>query len=115
MQPVIPPLINAQSLDAKTSTISFLGGTLKNIEGLGDRSAYGLPDETGVLVTSTGPKSLLAQSGLLEKDVIRTADGKNVKNIREFLDIYQEINWHGKINLEVIRNQQLIKLVLLLK
>lgn len=115
LQPVIPALINAQLLDNKTSTISFLGGTLKNIEGLGDRSAYGLPDETGILVTSTGQKSLLTQSGLLEKDVIRTADGKAVKNIRAFLDIYQEVNWHGKINIEIIRNQQPMKLVLLLK
>lgn len=115
LQPIIPALINAQSFDAKTSSISFLGGTLKNIEGLGDRSAYGLPDETGILVTSTGLKSLLTQSGILEKDVIRTADGKSVKNIREFLDIYQEVNWHGKINLEIIRNQQPMKVVLLLK
>lgn len=94
-QPVIPTLINIQSLTDKTSTISFLGGILKNVEGLGDRSAYGLPDETGIIVVSTGKKSLLATSGLLEKDVIRTADRKPVKNINELLDIYQAINWQG--------------------
>jgi hypothetical protein len=115
LQPQIPTLLNAQPLSGKTSTISFLGGTLKNVEGLGDRSAYGLPDETGIIILTTGPNSLLTKSGLLEKDVIRTADGKAVKNINELLDIYQEINWHGKIDLEVFRNQQLMKLVLLLK
>lgn len=115
LQPPIPTLLNAQIFSGKTTTVSFLGGTLKNVEGLGDRSAYGLPDETGIIVLSTGNNSLLAKSGLMEKDVIRMADGKAVKNIRELMDTYQEINWHGKINLEVIRNQQLIKLVLLLK
>jgi len=115
LHPPIPTLLNAQALSEKTSTVSFLGGTLKNVEGLGDRSAYGLPDETGIIVLSTGINSLLTKSGLVEKDVIRTADGKAVKNINELLDIYQEINWHGKIDLEVLRNQQLMKLVLLLK
>ncbi|WP_428662743.1 DUF1565 domain-containing protein [Runella sp.] len=114
-QPAIPVLISTQSLSGKTSTISFLGGTLKNVEGLGERSAYGLPNETGVIIVSPGQKSLLATSGLLAKDVIRTADGKAVKNINELLDIYQAINWHGKIDLEIIRNQQTIKIVLLLK
>lgn len=115
LQPVIPALISAQILSGKASVISFLGGTLKNVEGLGDRSAYGLPDETGIIVVETGKKSLLAVSGLLEKDVIRTADGKAVKNINEFMDVYQAINWHGQIHLEIIRNQQPLKLVLLLK
>ncbi|MFN8345298.1 MAG: PDZ domain-containing protein [Spirosomataceae bacterium] len=115
LRPQIPPLFNAQSLSGKTATVSFLGGTLKNVEGLGDRSAYGLPDETGVIVLSTGTNSLLSKSGLLEKDVIRMANGKPVKNIRELMDIYQEINWHGKMNLEVLRNQELVKITLLLK
>jgi len=115
LQPQLPTLLNDQSLSGKTSTVSFLGGTLKNVEGLGDRSAYGLPDETGIIVLSTGNNSLLATSGLLEKDVIRMADGKPIKNIKDLLDIYQEINWHGKMDIEVLRNQQLMKLVLLLK
>ena len=114
LHPPIPTLLNAQSLSGKTSTVSFLDGTLKNVEGLGDRSAYGLPDETGIIVLSTG-NGLLKKSSLQEKDVIRPADRKAVKNINELLDMYQEINWHGKIDLEVLRNQQLMKLVLLLK
>ena len=114
LQPQIPTLLNAKSLSEKTSTVSFLGGTLKNVEGLGDRSAYGLPDETGIIVLSTG-NGLLKKSSFQEKDVIRTADSKPVKNINELLDIYQEINWHGKIDLEVLRNQQWVKVVLLLK
>lgn len=115
LQPPIPTLLNTQVLSEKTVTVSFLGGILKNVEGLGDRSAYGLPDETGIIVLSTGNNSLLATSGLLEKDVIRMANGKAIKNIKELMDIYQEINWHGKINLEILRNQQIMKLVLLLK
>jgi S1-C subfamily serine protease len=107
-------LFNEQVLSGKTTTVAFLGGTLKNVEGLGDRSAYGLPDETGIIVLSIG-NELLKKSGLQEKDVIRTADGKPVKNLNALLDIYQEINWHGKMDLKILRNQQWVKVVLLLK
>ncbi len=113
--PLIPPLFDPQLGIDKSASVSFLGGILKSVEGLGDRSAYGLPDETGIIFMSVGANSLLTKSGLQDKDVIRIADGKNVKTLREFLEVYQEINWHGKMNLEVMRNQELIKVVLLLK
>lgn len=115
-QKVLIPKLIANDLSAdKTKTVTFLGGTIKSVDGLGERSVYGLPDETGVIVIATGKNGLLQQSGLKEKDVIRMADGKPVKDIQALLSIYQETTWRGKIPLGIIRNQQPYQLTLQLK
>ena len=111
----ISGLIVDQATTDKSKVISFLGGMVKSVEGPGERSAYGLPDETGVIVLSAGKNSLLTQSALRDKDVIRTADGKAVKDLKSLLDIYQLSNWKGKIPVEIVRNQQPLVLVLQLK
>lgn len=112
LQPEIPVLLTDAGLENKAIAISFLGGTVKSVDGLGDRSAYGLPDETGVIIISTGDNSLLTKSGLLQKDVIRTADGKPIKDVRQLLDVYQSLNWTGHIPLTVMRNQQVVDITL---
>lgn len=112
-KPVIPQLVSAQKLADKSARLNFLGGVIKNIEGLGERSAFGLPDETGVVVVSAD--GLLAQSGVLTKDVIRSADGKTIKTCSDLLDVYQASNWKGHIEVDLIRNQQPVRLTLRLK
>lgn len=111
-QPQIPVLITDAGLADKSVAVSFLGGSVKSVDGLGDRSAYGLPDETGVIILSTPANSLLSLSGLQSKDVIRTADGKAVKDVKQLMDIYQSLNWTGRIPLTVMRNQQVLNIEL---
>ncbi|MCH5689103.1 hypothetical protein LWM68_35535 [Niabella sp. W65] len=78
---------------------------LKSVEGLGDRSAYGLPDESGVIIIAVG-KGLLHQSNLQTKDVVVMANGKK-KNVKDFLDIFNTLkNFNKTIPLTIIRNQQ---------
>ncbi|SDM04528.1 PDZ domain-containing protein [Siphonobacter aquaeclarae] len=112
-KPAIPQPISMQSLASRSARAAFLGGKVKNVEGLGERSAYGLPDETGVIVVETG--GLLATSGILAKDVIRSADGQPVKTCADLLNVYQASNWKGHIGVDIIRNQQPLKLTLQLK
>ena len=112
LQPQIPVLITDAGLEDKSVEVSFLGGSVKSVDGLGDRSAYGLPDETGVIVMSAEDNSLLSLSGLRNKDVIRTAGNKNVEDVKQLMDVYQSLNWTGEIPLAVMRNQQLIALTL---
>lgn len=112
LQPVIPVLLTEAGLENKSVAIAFLGGTVKSVDGLGDRSAYGLPDETGVIIISLGDNTLLTKSGLHAKDVIRNADGKQVKDIKQLLDAYQSLNWTGRVPLTVMRNQQMIDITL---
>jgi hypothetical protein len=112
LQPQIPVLITDAGLEDKSVEVSFLGGSVKSVDGLGDRSAYGLPDEAGVIVISAGDNSLLSLSGLQNKDVIRTAGNKNVEDVKQLMDVYQSLNWTGEITLTILRNQQLVTLTL---
>lgn len=112
-QPLIPVLISDAVQKDGPAIISFLGGKIKSIEGLGERSAYGLPDETGVLIVSAVKNSLLSISGLQDKDVILSADGKQVKDVSSLKGIYVKLKRTKQaMPLEIMRNQQLIKLTL---
>ncbi len=113
-KPEIPRLSTNENL-AKGIEEAFLGGIIKNVEGLGDRSAYGLPDETGVVIVSAATNSLLYKSGLRERDVIRSADNEPVKSMKDLLDIHRSANWKGKVEVEFYRDQQWRKGVMLLK
>lgn len=115
LQAPIPALIGHDGRAGKSELISFLGGKIKRVEGLGERSAFGLPDETGVIVVAAGSNSLLAASGIHEKDVIVRADKQPVKDVTALLDIYQSANWKGQMELEVFRNQQPVSILLRLK
>ena len=111
-QPSVPVLTDSGSITGKSTITDFLGGTVKSVEGLGDRSAYGLPDETGVVIITVPGKSLLALSGLQEKDVLRSADGKPVKDLKDLMETYSSSNWKGHIPVTIIRNQQPVQLEL---
>jgi len=54
---------------------------VRNISGLGDRSAYGLPDESGVLLVDVPGTSPAAKAGLLKDDVIVACNGKPVRTV----------------------------------
>ncbi|HRQ15797.1 MAG TPA: PDZ domain-containing protein [Agriterribacter sp.] len=112
LQPQLPVLITDEGLENKSVAVSFLGGAVKSVDGLGDRSAYGLPDETGVIVLSAGETSLLSLSGLRNKDVIRAAGGKAIADVKQLIDVYQSLNWTGQIPVTVMRNQQLVHIIL---
>ncbi|AZA82125.1 peptide-binding protein [Chryseobacterium lactis] len=114
-QPEFPALIENSSDDQKITTGNFLNATLKSIDGLGERSAYGLPDENGVVILKLEENSLLKKAGLLEKDVIRTMDNTPVKKLSDLMNIYQVSKWKGKLKVEVIRNQHPLEVDLLLQ
>ena len=115
LQPPIPVLVTDASFKDKSAPFHFMGGTIKSVDGLGDRSAYGLPDEKGVIILAAPGSSLLAKSGMQSKDVIRSADGKPVSGLKELMDIYQADNWKGHIPVKIIRNQQEMDITLIVK
>ncbi|NML21738.1 PDZ domain-containing protein [Pseudoflavitalea sp. G-6-1-2] len=110
-QPVIPALDGITPI-SKSTVFSFLGGEIKSVDGLGDRSAYGLPDEDGVIVISAKPNGLLYESGFREKDVIRSADGVPVKHAKMFQEIVKDRDWKGLFPVVIIRNQQQMLIIL---
>lgn len=112
--PRLPVLLNAQ-LERSVQEMNWLGVPIRNVRGLGDRSAFGLPDETGVVVVAVPTDSQLGRAGLKKGDVIRTANNEDVPNVGRLLAIQQQVNWMGHIDVTVIRNQQVTTLTLPLK
>lgn len=89
----------------------FRGATLKSVEGLGDRSAYGLPDESGVIVLSVRGESPFAKAGLLQGDVIRSFEGTRVKGLAQLLQLIRPLIGSGKsVSVGTIRSQQSMEL-----
>jgi hypothetical protein len=103
------PVINNLANGEGTKELNWLGGKLRNVNGLGDRSAYGLPDEKGVVLEAAPENSILARAGLKKGDVIRSLNKRDIDNVTELINVFQEVNWMGQGEIEFFRNQQIEK------
>lgn len=113
-KPNIPVLIMNDSSDAEKE-FEWLNGTIRSVKGLGDRSAYGLPDETGVIVVDTDSKGILAEADILSGDVIRSINGTAVNNIHDLFTTTDKEKWSNEMQVTLYRNQELIEKTILLK
>jgi len=116
--PVISKLQQTTVVNSAEGAVAFLGGKIKSVQGLGDRSAYGLPDENGVIVLESGTNTLLSRSGLSGKDVIRNVQGKLVRNVNELNAVLKNIKDSTDkrtAEITVMRNQQILQIQLLLE
>ncbi|MEG0024850.1 MAG: PDZ domain-containing protein [Akkermansia sp.] len=68
----------------KTEAIDSLSLEGRNIQGMGDISAYGLSGEAGVLVQKLAESSPLYKAGIRPDDVLVAVDGKKLKDITQF-------------------------------
>lgn len=100
--------------DNKYKETRWLDVVIRNVNGLGDRSAYGLASESGVVVVSTNDSSSF-QSGLLPKDVIIGSNDTVINDTFALMSLYQGNSWKGKLNLSIIRDQQPKNIVIQLK
>ena len=80
---------------------------VRNNVGLGDRSAYGLPAEHGVLMLDVGATSTAAGAGLQKDDVIVSCNGRPVKTIKDLL-AFQNAAAGTKLNLGIARRQKFL-------
>lgn len=95
--------------------VNWLAGKIRSINGLGDRSAYGLSDEKGVLVIEVTKGSLLDQSGVNSGDVILKSRGRVIENVESLMDAESISRFKGVLEVEIIRNQQILNRTILLK
>ncbi|MGQ7870270.1 PDZ domain-containing protein [Sunxiuqinia sp. sy24] len=91
---------------------SWLGGKVKNIETLGEQSANGLSSMSGVLLLEVPADSELAEKGFKASDVIVACEGKSIKNFEELLRVIKENRDGQRLEVSVMRNQQMKKMVL---
>ena len=104
--PDIPDLIMLFEKTVSVKTTAWLGAIIKNIETMGERSAAGLKDVTGVLIKSVSPGSVAAKGGLKEGDVIIHCEDNSIINISDLMRCYQGNNWKGALNIRIMRNQK---------
>ncbi|MGN8070362.1 right-handed parallel beta-helix repeat-containing protein [Mucilaginibacter sp. 22184] len=103
-KPAINPLVTSTN-QGKQNQVEWLGARFKNIESLGERSAAGLHDDNGALLTDIPPSSLAAKNGLEKGDVVIKINEDSVNSVEELLRIYQKIKWMGKAELIIMHNQ----------
>jgi len=89
---------------------NWLGGRIKNIIGLGERSAAGLPDETGVLVVEVPDASQLKALNLQPGDVIRKFNGQSLADVPALTKLLDAVPAGTRFTVEIYRNQQPQKL-----
>ncbi|MCY3017907.1 MAG: PDZ domain-containing protein [Planctomycetota bacterium] len=82
---------------------------VRDISGLGDRSAYGLPEESGVLMLHVPAESPAARAGLQKDDVVLACNGKPVRTVSNLLEIQEEAAGK-KLTVSVVRKQQALSL-----
>lgn len=97
---------SSQKSSVNNNMLQILGLTIRNVEGLGDRSAFGLPDEKGVVVVSLEDNSPFSQSEIQEKDVLRSVNGHHINNVNDVLTINENIKKNKTFELLLFRNQQ---------
>ena len=78
---------------------------VRDIVGLGERSAYGLPDESGVLLVNVPAASQAATAGLQKDDVILACNGQPIRTVKDLLAMRDQAAGN-KITLSVIRKQK---------
>jgi hypothetical protein len=112
--PKLPELINLRN-ESNVAETTWLGIRIRNVAGLGDRSAFGLPDEKGVVVLTVPKESKMATSGLQKDDVIRTINGTDVATITQLVSVQQQLHFMTTIPARVMRNQRIVEVQLPVK
>ena len=105
--PEIPELLLSSTKgNLHTETMEWLGGYLKNMETLAERSASGLSRTAGVIIVELEANSILDNSALQKGDVIIDGEGQEINGLLDLKKVIQEHTWKGVLNLKVFRNQK---------
>jgi len=106
----IPDLISAKFQIGATTL--FLGAQVKSVETLGEQSAAGLGEASGVLIISVAAQSPAELGGLKSGDVIigvendqGTTPVTKIDRLPDLVAAFQARKWQGTIDLKVQRNQ----------
>jgi S1-C subfamily serine protease len=92
------------------ATRVWAGATVRNVSGLGEVSAYGLPGEVGVLVVDAPAGSAAAAAGLRKDDVIFLVNGNTVASLPELLRSARGQTATTKTKVGVFRGQRVAEM-----
>jgi hypothetical protein len=104
--PEIPKLENQVRIRQTVKRANYAWqATIRDIEGLGDRSAYGLADESGVLLLDVPVASPAAKAGLQKDDVIVACNNQPVRTAYDLQKVRDKAAGRA-LTLLVTRKQQ---------
>jgi S1-C subfamily serine protease len=86
--------------------VTWLGASVRNIRDEGERSAFGLPGVTGVLVLDVPMDSALAKAGLRKNDVIFFVNVGKTPDTTALLQQAPELTAGNSLKLGVSRDQK---------
>ncbi len=108
--PDIPGLMQSKK-DYEDEAFTWHGASVKNIETREQQSAFGLSENSGVMILSTSENALLSK--LRVGDVILKYNGKKVDNFFS-LQKFEKENWQKQsVELIIQRNQSQKKIILI--
>ena len=105
-KPLLPSVIALDKIEGNP-VIDFMGAKIKNLATLGERSATGMTDTTGVLVVEVKPGSA-ADQFLQANDVILLFNNIKVNKLRDLLEARMSVIG-SNTEVLIFRNQQEIK------
>lgn len=103
-KPALPSFASSGGQSASGPIEDVLGAKVRDISGLSDRSAYGLPGEYGVLFVEVPSGCRAAKVGLKASDVVIEVDGEPARTAAELLKVLSSSGGRERI-LTVVRKQ----------
>ena len=112
--PKIPVLITNKAFGDNSKIYKILGSSLKNVNGVEEKSAYGLKDETGVIVVEVGDNTAMEKAGMQNNDVIIEMNNRTINSVKDIIALLNNESWKGSYEIEtiIIRNQEELKLII---
>jgi len=104
-KPEFPTIVAVQTYDDKQE-YDWLGIQVKAVSGLGERSAFGLPDEKGIIIGDISAGSKIKSSELRKNDVIRAVNGKPIDSVGQLFELTEQNRWKGGMKITIFRNQE---------
>ncbi|MFC5529447.1 right-handed parallel beta-helix repeat-containing protein [Cohnella yongneupensis] len=84
---------------------------IKNIVGMGEMSAAGLPAETGVIIEAIPWGSWQMEKGIQVADVVIALNGERVDTVDDLLRIYDSVPQGNNFGLKIFRGQKEVELM----
>lgn len=113
-KPVFSKLITTDMV-SKKHEYEWLKGAVRSVYGLGDRSAFGLPDETGVVVVNVQKSEFLKEADIRKGDVIRGIDGVKISSVQDLFSWMKANETKERFNVQLFRNQKEMEKGVILK
>lgn len=107
--PVLPsdkPIANTASSRRPGNVADWLGARVKNVVGLGDVSAAGLPTEAGVVLVDVPKESVAGQAQLRRGDVILKVNHRATDTVLELRHQYDAASALKPLELTIWRDQK---------